>query len=128
MNRKLLLVVAFLTGCARLPNRNFALHVIAQPDAPVQIVSITPDTSNLLAHVFIKNTTDKRVLDFDVSVAIVECANPSQPSHANRSQPMLRHAALEHCHQVILGDRGLWSRMSKRKSRRYYLPGKGQNN
>jgi hypothetical protein len=44
-----------LTGCASIPS--FAVHAIAR-DAPVQILSLTPERNNLLAHIVVKNTNE----------------------------------------------------------------------
>jgi len=67
-----LIAFAFLTGCAKTPR--FTVHAIAQ-DGPVQTVSIVPDGDNLLAHITVKNTTDRPVENFTITYAIVRPKN-----------------------------------------------------
>ena len=67
-----LFAFAFLTGCGRTPR--FTVHAIAQ-DAPVRVVSVVPDGDSLLAHVIVKNTTDRSVEDFTITYAIVRPKN-----------------------------------------------------
>jgi len=75
------ILLAFLAGCAD----RFTVHLVAQNDAPVQVVSITPDGNNLLAHIKVKNTTDRAVMDFTVSEAIVRCADARSILREGRS-------------------------------------------
>jgi len=74
--KKAIPVALVLAGCASIPKGDFTLHIASQPDdAPVKIVSITSSGNNLLAHVVIKNTTDRAVQVFDVSWAVIRPKN-----------------------------------------------------
>jgi len=48
-----------LAGCASANHAQIAIDPMVQADAPVQVVSITPDGDNLLAKVTVKNATDR---------------------------------------------------------------------
>jgi len=67
-----LFAFTFLPGCGRTPR--FTVHAIAQ-DAPVRVVNVVRDGDNLLAHVIVKNTTDRSVEDFTITYAIVRPTN-----------------------------------------------------
>jgi hypothetical protein len=56
-----------LAGCASVNHAQIAIDPMVQADAPVQVVSITPDGDNLLAKVTVKNATDRPIDNFDVA-------------------------------------------------------------
>lgn len=68
INMAVSILAVVLTGCAAHPS---TVHVIPQNDAPVQIISIAPHGDNLLGHMVVKNTTDKPVLNFNISWVII---------------------------------------------------------
>lgn len=68
INMAVSILAVVLTGCAAHP---FTVYVIPQNDAPVQIISIAPHGDNLLGHMVVKNTTDKPVLNFNISWVII---------------------------------------------------------
>jgi hypothetical protein len=94
MRKRIVLVVgAFLplAGCATghvVPFVQVAIDPMVQADAPVQIVSITPAGDNVLATVVVKNTTDRPVMDFDISWSVFRPANCAVSGPAPRLQHM----------------------------------------
>lgn len=65
------IVAVMLAGCATTEQSPFTVHLLAQDGAPVQITNIERAGDNLLGRVTVKNATDKPVMDFDITWAIV---------------------------------------------------------
>jgi hypothetical protein len=63
-----------VVSCKDCASPRITVHAIAQA-APVEIVSVTPSGHNLLAHVLVKNMTDRAVQDFAIAWAIIQPKN-----------------------------------------------------
>jgi hypothetical protein len=100
MRNALLLIVPLLAGCAsshavpealtrqELLAVELAIDPMVQADAPVQIVSITPNGDNLLATVTVKSNTDRPVMDFYVAWSVFRPANCALGSPDPHLRPM----------------------------------------
>ena len=67
-------IVLPLAACASVQQHQEA-YIAPQPNAPVQIVSVTPRGDNLLYRVLVKNNTDRYVQDFGVTWIVFRPAN-----------------------------------------------------
>lgn len=69
------IVAVMLAGCATVERSPFTVHLLAQDGAAAQITNIERAGDNLLGRVTVKNATDKPVMDFDITWAIVVSKN-----------------------------------------------------
>ena len=74
MRNIICLIVLPLAACASVQQHQ-EVYIAPQPNAPVQIVSVTPRGHNLLYRVIAKNNTDRYVQDFGVTWIVFRPAN-----------------------------------------------------
>jgi hypothetical protein len=85
LSTSLLAIASVVTGFAE---PLLSIQIIAQSNAPLEIVRIEPSGDNLFASVIVKNRTDRYVQDFDVAWSLFRPANCDVNSSATL-QPIM---------------------------------------